>query len=259
MQQRAITSKNNPAIRRLRSLMHAHRRRKSDTFLIEGPKFIRDAVSTGIEFVTIVVSGDYKGDLSWIGPGTRLLRVSGRLYRELSDTTSPQGLIAEAKCRWSGLKELGACGKHLLVAWGVQDPGNMGTTIRSSAAFGMGGVIVGRGSADPFSSKALRASAGAVLRHPLSRATKLGKLVKDLHCAGYSTCWMGTQARMPLKDVSREGLLAIFIGSEGKGLSEKDCLTIGDGIRVPIDARVESLNAGVAASIVAYELARLAE
>jgi tRNA G18 (ribose-2'-O)-methylase SpoU len=136
----------------------------------------------------------------------------------------------------------------------VQDPGNVGTLIRSCAAFGMGGLIISRDSADPFSPRAARASAGAVLRCPLVRAADLGKLLRALGEAGYSTYWTGAQGETTLRELPREGLLAVFIGSEGRGFSEEDRRAIGAGVRIPAASQVESLNAGVAGSIVAYEL-----
>ncbi len=259
MPERIVTSHSNPAVKRLRSLARAHTRRKSDTFLIEGPKFILDAVGAGIEFLTLVVSESFKGRIPQTGPNTRLLRVSGHLYREISDTSSPQGLIGEAKRRWAKLTELTGTGRHLLVAWDVQDPGNVGTMIRSCAAFEMGGVITGRRSADPFCPKAVRASAGAVLRHPVCHATQLGKLTEALHGAGYSTYWTGAHAELLLGEVAQESRLAVFVGSEGRGFAPQDRTAIGRGIRVPIASGVESLNAGMTGSIVAYELRRQSE
>jgi TrmH family RNA methyltransferase len=184
-----------------------------------------------------------------------LLRVSSKLFKGLSDTASPQDLIAEAKHRWSKPGELASSGRHLLVAWGVQDPGNIGTMVRSSAAFEMGGVIFGADSADPFSSKAVRASAGTVLYQPLARAKILSRLVKDLREAGYETHWTGVRAKTSLRGISRRRLHAVFIGSEGRGFSEKERGVIGPGVRIETSRRVDSLNAGVAGSIVAYELA----
>jgi TrmH family RNA methyltransferase len=176
--------------------------------------------------------------------------------KEISDTASPQGLIAEAKRRWTKLSELVSSRKHLIVAWDVQDPGNVGTIIRSCAAFGMGGFVAGGKSADPFSSKAVRASAGAVLRFPVSRAARLEELAASLKKAGYATFWTGASGEVLLKRIARGTRLAVFTGSEGKGFSARDRALLGEGIRIEIERGVESINAAVASSIIAYELSR---
>ena len=129
MRQRVITSRSNPAIKRLCARGGPRARRKSGTFLIEGPKFIRDALTAGMELVTLVASEKCKGEVPDITADTKLLRVSARLFKQLSGTASPQGLIAEAKRRWSKLAELTSSEKHLLVLWGLQDPGNVGTVV----------------------------------------------------------------------------------------------------------------------------------
>lgn len=259
MRERLITSRNNPVIKRMRALAHPHTRRHADTFLIEGPKFIRDALKSGFQILNLVVSEGYRKALPRVAPGVGVFRVPEQLFREISDTATPQGLIAQAKRRWSKVGELAASGRHLLVAWGVQDPGNVGTLVRSAAAFALGGLIVGAGSADPFTPKGVRASAGTILRQPVARAGRLKKLIETLRGAGYSTYWTGTRGARALSEVARDVALVVFIGSEGRGFSEEDCSVIGGGIRVEVASHVESLNAGVVGSIVAYELARQVE
>ena len=255
MRQGIITSRSNPVIKRLLSLESPHARRKTGTFLIEGPKFIHDALTAGAEIVTLVVSERYSEEMPRPGPDVKFLRVSSKLLKNLSDTASPQGLIAEAKRRWLKLGELVSSGKHLLIAWGVQDPGNVGTMVRSSEAFGLGGSILGAESADPFSPKSVRASAGTVLYHPLAAVKALSELVGKLRGSGYATHWTGAKAKTHLREVPRGQLLAVFIGSEGGGFTEKDREIIGAGLRIHTRREVDSLNAGVAGSIVAYELA----
>jgi TrmH family RNA methyltransferase len=255
MRERVITSSSNPVFKRLKSLTSPHSRRKADTFLLEGPKFIFDALKAGISFKTLVASEDYEGPFPEPASDTQCLRLSSKLFKQISSTSTSQGLVAEAARRWTELAEMTAAGRHLLVAWDVQDPGNIGTIIRSCAAFGMGGVVVSPGCADPFSPRAVRASAGAILHHPVARAATLPELLDDLREAGYSTCWTGPEGEKPDWTSLRAGRLAVFVGSEGRGFDNDQKELIGSGLRVPILPQVESLNAGVIASILAYELA----
>ncbi|MFH1421774.1 MAG: RNA methyltransferase [Planctomycetota bacterium] len=260
---KVITSRNNQEIKRLKMLLQPHKRHKSDTFLIEGPKFIHDAINAGVEIVTLVVSDSFRGEVPVTAHWTEVMYVSEELSKYLSDTKTPQGMIAEAKRNWHTVSEVTTTGigkQHLLVAWCIQDPGNVGIIVRSSAAFGIGGLIISADSADPFSPKAVRASAGAVLRFPLARAEKLGELVESLRKKGFSTYWTGAQAQIELQHLVRHKTaklpVAVFIGSEGMGFSEEEKNIIGQGIRIPISTDIESLNAGVVASITAYELTR---
>ncbi len=145
----------------------------------------------------------------------------------------------------------------------IQDPGNVGTILRSAEAFGATGAISTRGTADPWSPKALRASAGAALRLPLLRGMAIPVLLAQLRIARVKI--YATSAAPSAESAATTGFpdqidlrepAAIFIGNEGSGLSS-DIIHAADAVlTIPIRHNVESLNAGVAASIVLYEAAR---
>src|SRR5262249_29475954 len=145
---------------------------------------------------------------------------------------------------------------------GVQDPGNVGTAVRSAEAFGATGVVATRGSADPWSPKALRASAGSALRLPALRGIAIPILMAQLKITGarmYATAT--THGGLgDLREISAEvdltGPVAIFIGNEGSGLPPEVTCSVDRVISIPIGRQVESLNAGIAASILLYEAAR---
>jgi TrmH family RNA methyltransferase len=256
MDQQVVRSRDNPLVKQLRSLRRSRERRRAPFFLVEGPKFVLEGVAAGIEILALVVSEDFKDALPPVAERTKVLRVSARIFEELSDTPSPRGILAQVRRSWSTVADLAAAGKHVLVAWGVQDPGNVGTMIRCAAAFGLAGVIVSPHAADPFAPKAVRASAAAILHHPPARAAHLGALTATLQDAGCRTCWTGPRAPIPISSLPVGSPLAVFIGPEGKGFSQAERETIGDGICIPMAAEVESLNAAAAAAILAYELAR---
>ena len=143
----------------------------------------------------------------------------------------------------------------LLVIAGVQDPGNLGTILRSAEAFGAGGVLLGEGTVSPFNPKVVRASAGSVFRLPLARAKlseALGLDERARSAPGGTASHKGT----PLDQAKLSGPLAIFIGSEGAGLSRDLIKEMDEVVAIPQAPQVESLNVGVAASIVLYEVAR---
>jgi RNA methyltransferase, TrmH family len=149
----------------------------------------------------------------------------------------------------------------VVVLAAVQDPGNIGTIMRSAEAFGATGVMTTRGSADPWSPKALRASAGSGLRCPVLRGMAIPVLLAQLRVAGvkivaassHSAAVTGARADAT---ADLRGAVAIFIGNEGGGLPREIEHAADARVSIPMSAAVESLNAGVAASLVLYEAAR---
>jgi RNA methyltransferase, TrmH family len=137
----------------------------------------------------------------------------------------------------------------------VQDPGNLGTILRSAEAFGAAGVLLGEGTVSPFNSKVVRASAGSVFRLPIAR-TKLSDALRQMKAAGLRLVATASHKNTPINQARLSGPLAIFIGSEGAGLSHDLIKEMDEIVSIPQAAQVESLNAGVATSIVLYEVAR---
>jgi TrmH family RNA methyltransferase len=138
---------------------------------------------------------------------------------------------------------------------GVQDPGNLGTILRSAEAFGAGGVLLGEGTVSPFNSKVIRASAGSVFRLPIAKA-KLNDVLDQLRAKEIRLIATSSHKSKPLPEANLSSHLAIFIGSEGAGLSRELLSRMDEVVEIPHSPNVESLNAGVAASIVLYEVAR---
>ena len=143
----------------------------------------------------------------------------------------------------------------LLAIAGVQDPGNLGTILRSAEAFGAGGVLLGEGTAGAFNSKVIRASAGSVFRLPIAK-TKLTEALPQMRAQGLRLVATSSHKSKPLGDADLSGSLAIFIGSEGAGLPRELLARMDEVVAIPHSPNVESLNAGVAASIVLYEVAK---
>ncbi len=143
----------------------------------------------------------------------------------------------------------------------MQDPGNVGTIVRSAEAFGATGAVTTRGSADPWSPKALRASAGSALRLPLLRGMAIPVLLTQLRVAGVKIVAASSHSETRPDATGRcrcdlRDSVAIFVGNEGAGLPPEVEHAADVRITIPIAGTVESLNAGIAASIVLYEAAR---
>ena len=246
---------------------------------VEGPKLINDALRSGLETEALLVSESAERDAEEVlraareceagVPINRILRTTDKLFEGVAGTETPQGVAALFRQReWTMQDVLRGPGpmretEPLLIALvTVQDPGNVGTAVRSAEAFGATGVVATRGSADPWSPKALRASAGSALRLPMLRGMAIPILMMQLRIAGVQLYGATSTHRgngdagelTAEADLSRP--VAIFIGNEGSGLPAEVTRSIDKVISIPTTGRVESLNAGIAASILLYEAAR---
>jgi TrmH family RNA methyltransferase len=235
---------------------------------IEGPHLIAEARHSGLKFDACLVSTTGEKHLSDFPAAdlgaARVLRTTDRLFDSVAATEHPQGIAALVRAReWSFDDILRGGIPMVVVLAGVQDPGNVGTVVRSAEAFGATGFVATRGTADPWSAKALRASAGSALRLPLLRGMAPAVLLAQLRVAGMTIFAAVSKAAprdaktIPLSSAKHlRSACAIFIGSEGAGLTSEILHSADAQIAVPMAEGVESLNAGVAASVILYEAAR---
>lgn len=233
-----IRSPRNQAVVEAGRLHRARERKRLGLTLVEGPHLMEEALAAGVQFERVFALPDDPRRDEW--PGVTI--IDDRVMHRLAPTENPRGPVAVARIpRWSPP----ARDRHLLVLWGVADPGNVGTIIRSAAAFGLG-VVVAPDAADPWSPKALRAGAGGHFRLPsLSRVEGLDPLAD--HRLAATVVGGG-------EDLARlgEGPWAFLIGPEAHGL-EADVVERSEvSVSIPMPGRMESLNAAVAASIIAY-------
>ena len=274
-----ITSRDNKWIKAFRAALRGTGPRAGEPIGVEGPKMVEEALRAGLEAEALLVGESGERDAERVLdaasqseagiPRSRVLRTTDKLFESVSGTESPQGVAALFRQREWGLEDVlrgpGAMRESaplVAVVAAVQDPGNVGTIVRSAEAFGATGAISTRGSADPWSPKALRASAGSALRLPLLRGMAIPILIAQLRIAevriyaAASKHDTGRQVSGISNETDLRGPAAIFIGNEGSGLPD-EILRAADGIvSIPTSGAVESLNAGIAASIVLYEAAR---
>ncbi len=279
-----ITSRENKWLKIFRASLRETGPGAGEPIGVEGPKLVEDALRSGLEAEALLVSeageaSELERILRAAGesvagiPRSRVLRTTDKLFASVAGTETPQGVAAlfrqrvwefDDVVRGAAAADGGLRGDAALVVVmaAVQDPGNVGTIVRSAEAFGATGVVTTRGSADPWSPKALRASAGSGLRVPILRGMAIPVLLAQLRVAGVkivaASSHSGTAGAGEANDavaVLREAV-AIFIGNEGAGLP-REIENVADArISIPTSAGVESLNAGVAASVVLYEAAR---
>ena len=229
---------------------------------IEGVRILEEAIRSGLKFRAVFFneSAESKAErlLPQLAAHVETLLLPNKLFASAVPSESPQGVAALVKIKEATLDDLLAKSRTgpLLAVAGIQDPGNLGTMLRSAEAFGAAGAILGEGTVSPFNPKVIRASAGSVFRLPFTRR-HLNETIQPMREKGLRLAATSSHKGTPLHDANLAPPIAIFIGSEGAGVP-KDLLTQMDEIlAIPHSNKVESLNAGVAASIVLYESTRV--
>ncbi len=278
----AITSRDNKWLKLFRAALRGTGPGEGNPIGVEGPKLVEDALRSGLEAEALLVSetGEREVERILIAaseseagiPRSRILRTTDKLFAGVAGTNAPQGVAAFFRQRAWGFDDVlrgsGAARETsplVIVLAAVQDPGNVGTILRSAEAFGATGVVAARGTADPWSPKALRASAGSALRLPVLRGIAIPVLLAQLRIAGVKIYAASSTPRGETDagpganlatDVDLLEPAAVFIGNEGNGLPGEIAQAADAMISIPTSDLVESLNAAVAASIVLYEAAR---
>jgi RNA methyltransferase, TrmH family len=258
---RRIEGRHNALVKELRKAFARGEPTSDGYCAIEGTRILEEAIRSGLRFRAVFFSqsAENKAErlLPQIGAHVETLLLPDKLFATAVPSESPQGVAALVRWKEFSLDDVLAKAQSgpLLAIAGVQDPGNLGTILRSAEAFDAAAVVLGEGTVSPFNPKVVRASAGSVFRLPLAR-TKLNDAVvrfreQDLRLIGTSS-HKGVQ----VDQAKLDGPLVIFIGSEGAGLPRDLVSQMDESVVIPHSTRVESLNAGVAASIVLYEAAR---
>ena len=258
---RRIEGRHNALVKELRQAFSRAELTSDGYCAIEGFRILEEAIRSGLRFRAVFFSESAvpraEKLLSQLGAQVETLLLADKLFSSAVPSDAPQGVAALA--RWKELSREDVLAKSpagpILVIAGVQDPGNLGTILRSAEAFGAGGVLLGEGTVSPYNPKVVRASAGSVFRVPLARA-KLSQSLGWMKDHGLRLVGTASHKGTPLDQAKMAGPLAIFVGSEGSGLPRDLIKEMNDVVAIPQVPEVESLNVGVAASIVLYEVMR---
>ncbi len=238
------------------------RRSKGDRALLEGPHLVAEAVVAGIDIEFALATPEFLDD-ERSRPivealGERLERIDPRVLASVSDAESPRGILAVAALGRGGIEELPvAAGGLFLFADGVQEPGNLGALARVAEAADASGLALGRGCTHPNHPRALRASAGSLLRLPTVREVTVDELSRHMRPLAPTLVALTPRDGDDLyaADLGTDALV-LMIGAEGPGLDPDLVARADRRITVPMAPTVESLNATVAAAVALYELRR---
>jgi RNA methyltransferase, TrmH family len=258
---RLIQGRHNPLIKDLRRAFARGEGTDDGYCAIEGLRIVEEAIRSGVKFRAVFFSESAQAKarrlLPQIGIRVQTLVLPDKLFANTVPSDTPQGVAALVRWPQPTFDEVLAKSRFgpLLVVAGIQDPGNLGTIMRSADAFGVAALILGEGTVSAFNPKVVRASAGSIFRLPVLRA-KLASTLPQLRESGLRLLATSSHKGTPLQKATLQFPLAVFIGGEGAGLTRELLAQMDEVIAIPHSPKVESLNAGVAASIVLYEISK---
>ncbi|MCS7059544.1 MAG: RNA methyltransferase [Anaerolineae bacterium] len=254
-----ITSRSNPRVKQMRALRQRKEREATGLCLIEGVRHVTEAASAGITLESIAYAPEQLTSpfvLAFIRQqaerGVSCLALSSEVFDSIADKDSPQSIVAIAHQRTTDLAELSPAN----MAWGValvapQDPGNVGSILRTMNAVGAGALILIDSAVDPYHPTCIRASMGALFWHPVTRAT-FGQFATWASKQGYHILGTSVHGTVDYRQADYTPPLVLLMGSEREGLSERQEEICRQLVRLPMRGRVSSLNLSVATGVMLY-------
>lgn len=260
-----MLSRYNPRIKYIRRLGIRRFRDREKRFVAEGVRFVEEALACVRPVEALVYCDKIKENPR----GEALLKkaasmhitvieIDEGLFNELADTETPQGVLAVVRQAPASLEDLriAPAPALLVVVDGVQDPGNLGTIVRSADAAGAGGVLLLQGTADIYNPKACRATMGSIFHLPVLQGLTAADVLSYLHRHTIATIAGDPYGEKVLADVDLTRPCALLVGGEGGGIGAGLLDRVDEKARIPMPGRAESLNAAVAVSIMLYEALR---
>lgn len=252
-----ITSRENPLIKLVAALqVSSEKRKRNGLFVLEGLRICKDACDNGIKFDKLIVSDaaaeKYAADTEKFSLiSDECYKIPDSLFKKISDTKTPQGIIAVAKMPVTGSCGIDKNGKYIALE-NVADPSNLGAISRTAEALGVNGIILSSDGCDPYSPKALRASMGTLLRVPVFVTESFAETLKSTGLKRYACVVDKT-----VESIKEQGFgngSVVMIGNEANGLTDSAKQSADVLVTIPMTGRAESLNAAAAAAIAMWEM-----
>ncbi len=258
-----VRSRANPLFKRLRALKQRGIRPEDELCLLEGPKLVDEALAAGLTITEVAAASGAEERPAVAATldalrarGVPVRRLAGNLVASLSETESTQGLVALAQRPVFEEARLFDDTPLVLVAVGIQDPGNLGGLLRTAEAARATGAYLTKGCADPCSWKALRGSMGSAFRIPQIRGLSAAGVLDRLEDRGIPAVAATSEGETRYDEADLATPVALVFGAEGAGLPAEVARRTAARLRIPLAAGVESLNVGVAAGLLLFEAAR---
>lgn len=255
-----ITSTSNSQVKNIVSLLKkSGERKRRGLFVIEGIRMFNEVPFESVQ--NVYASESFAKDNVALLDGYRYEVVRDDIFERMSDTKTPQGILASVSMpRYSMEDILGKRHAPLIVVLeNIQDPGNLGTIIRTAEGAGADGIIMSRDTADIFNPKTVRSTMGSLFRMPFVYEEDICAAVRNLSDKGINTCAAHLEGAQEYYNIDYCLPTAVLIGNEGGGLTKEITKAARSRIRIPMRGKLESLNAAVSTAVLLYEAARQRE
>lgn len=257
-----ITSKDNEQIKHIKKLKEKKYREEYNEFIIEGIKMIEEAISENVKIKSIIICDDCKSqgaipnELMYEIAKLNCIYVAEKVFNTITDVINPQGIMAIVEK--PKLEEINYSESNFLLLDNIQDPGNLGTILRTADSLDMKQIIVSKGTADAYNLKVVRSTMGAIFRVKIIEVQSLNKIVKEMKKHKIKVYATDLQTDKSIYDVDYKKK-AVVIGNEANGVSTEILNLADTKIKIPMLGKTESLNAAVATGVILYETVRQKE
>ncbi|MDU5106251.1 RNA methyltransferase [Clostridium sp.] len=253
-----IESKDNNLFKNIKKLKERRFRDKEGLFILEGFRLIEEAIKANMEIENIIISKDYEQKfqeflLNNIDLNKKTFFLANNLFMQLSSTENPQGIIAVVKKK-NNQKTLK--GDFYLICDKVQDPGNLGTIIRTAHAAGVNGIILTKGTVDIYNDKTIRSTMGSIFYIPIFYDDENYSIIRSLKEDGFSLVATSLAESKNFFEEDLNGKTILAVGNEGNGISNELFELADKKVKIPMPGGAESLNVSIATSIILFEKVR---
>lgn len=245
-----ITSKDNEIIKNIKKLKE--KKYRLDSYIVEGIKMVKEAINENQEIALIAIREDFKIDFDT--KNTKIVTISNKIFNDISDVKTPQGILAVIKKNQNNQIETNQ--EYILALDSLQDPGNMGTIIRTADSANINQIIINKTTVDPYSPKVIRSTMGAIYRTNIIEVEDLKATLKEMKLKGFQIITTDLKATQSIYDINYNNKTVVVIGNEANGVSQEILQTADKKVIIPMLGKTESLNASIAASIMIYEYVR---
>lgn len=252
-----IESKDNNTFKNFKKLKDRKHRNKEQKYMVEGFRLIEEAFKASLPVYSIIVNSYGEEKLEkylgkYIQQDTKIFSISDNLFKELSSTENPQGVIAVISMV-NAIENINS--DFYLLCDKLQDPGNLGTIIRTAHAAGVGAVILTKGTVDIYNDKTIRSTMGSIFHIPVLYDNDLS-FTKKLKERGFSIVATSLEESKNFYEENLTGKIVLTVGNEGNGVSEEIFALADKKVKIPMPGGAESLNVSIASSIILFERVR---
>ncbi len=255
-----ISSKDNEFIKHIKKLKDSKERKMHNEYIAEGIKLVKEAISHGVEIKQIIIAkdlienGQIEKSLLESIEKYECICVTENVFKQVSDVKANQGILAVIN-KMKNSNEINLEHDIIVALDDIQDPGNLGTIIRTVDSIGLTQILVSKDTADAYNPKVIRSTMGAILRVNIIECEDLEKTLKFLQNEKYKIVVSSLQTDNSIYDIDYNKKI-IVIGNEGKGIKESIQKISDEKIKIPMLGKSESLNASVATGVILYEYVR---